>query len=182
MSSRRVRRRISKRWHIAPLPPGEDQPGDDHDQHDLQQQTEDRGKARHATEKSVPEQQAKQTCAEEANGKPAEQSAAEQARTHFSLADGRGAAGLCHRKLVREEATPFIGLAVDLVRRFLPKGTDQRTCLAAAIWLIGQCSVFMRNREQFAAPPVGLALDKSAVEQLAQLVSHWAAAALAQPS
>ena len=29
------------------------------------------------------------------------------------------------RKLVREEATPFIGLAVDLVRRFCP-GTDQR--------------------------------------------------------
>ena len=65
MSSRRVRRRIGRRWHIPPLPPGEDQPGDDHDQHDLQQQTEDRGKARHATEKSVAEQQAKQTCAEE---------------------------------------------------------------------------------------------------------------------
>ena len=85
-------------------------------------------------------------------------------------------------KLVREEATPFIGLAVDLVTSFLPKGTDQRTCMVAAIWLIGQCSVFVRNREQLAAPPVGLALDKSAVEQLAQLVSHWAAAALAQPS
>ena len=41
---------------------------------------------------------------------------------------------------------------------------------------------FVRNREQLAAPPVGLALDGSAVEQLAQLVSHWAAAALAQPS
>jgi len=54
--------------------------------------------------------------------------------------------------------------------------------MVAAIWLIGQCSVFVRNREQLAAPPVGLALDESAVEQLAQLVSHWAAAALAQPS
>jgi AcrR family transcriptional regulator len=86
------------------------------------------------------------------------------------------------RKLVRQEATPLIGLAVDLVRRFLPKGTDQRTCMVAAIWLIGQCSVFVRNREQLAAPPVGLALDESAVEQLAQRVSHWAAAALAQPS
>ena len=54
--------------------------------------------------------------------------------------------------------------------------------MVAAIWLIGQCSVFVRNREQLAAPPVGLALDKSAVEQLAQLVSHRAAAAPAQPS
>ena len=80
------------------------------------------------------------------------------------------------------DRAPRIGLAVDLVRRFLPKGTDQRMCMVAAIWLIGQCSVFVRNREQLAAPPVGLALDESAVEQLAQLVSHWAAAALAQPS
>jgi AcrR family transcriptional regulator len=86
------------------------------------------------------------------------------------------------RKLVREEATPFIGQAVDLVRRFLPEGTDQRTRMVAAIWLIGQCSVFVRNREQLAAPPVDLSLDESAVEQLAQLVSHWAAAGLAQPS
>jgi hypothetical protein len=46
----------------------------------------------------------------------------------------------------------------------------------------GHIFVFVRNREQLAAPPVGLALDESAVEQLAQLVSHWAAAALAQPS
>jgi hypothetical protein len=33
---------------FAPLPPSEDQPGDNHDQHDLQQQTEDRGEARSA--------------------------------------------------------------------------------------------------------------------------------------
>jgi hypothetical protein len=96
-----MRRRIGRRWHIAPLPPGEDQPGDNPDQHDLQQQTDDRGEARHATEKSLPEQQAKQTCAEEAGSNPAEQSATEQARTHCSLADGRGVAGLCHRILNR---------------------------------------------------------------------------------
>jgi hypothetical protein len=79
MSSCRIRRRIGRRPHISSLPPGEDQPGDNHDQHDLQQQTDDRGEARHATEKSVPEQQTKQTCAEEAGSNPAEQSAAEQA-------------------------------------------------------------------------------------------------------
>ena len=56
----------------CPLPPGEDRPGDDHDPHDLQQQTEDRGEARHAT---VPARTApKQTCAEEAGSNPAEQS------------------------------------------------------------------------------------------------------------
>jgi AcrR family transcriptional regulator len=83
------------------------------------------------------------------------------------------------RKLMSEEAASFMGVAVDLVRRFLPKA-DQRTLAVAAIWLIGQCSVFVRNREQLAGPPVGLSLDDSAVETLAELVSRWAAAGLAQ--
>jgi AcrR family transcriptional regulator len=83
-------------------------------------------------------------------------------------------------RLVREEATPFIGLAVDLVRRFLPKGTDQRTCMVAAIWLIGQCSVFVRNREQLSGPPLSLPLDEAAVEGLAALVTGWAVAGLAR--
>ena len=56
------------------------------------------------------------------------------------------------RKLMSEEATPFMGLAVDLMRRFLPQA-DQRTLMVAAIWLLGQCSVFVRNREQLAGPP-----------------------------
>src|SRR5271154_5248474 len=37
-----------------------------------------------------------------------------------------------YRKLMSEEAAPFIGLAVDLVRRFLP-AADQRTLVVAAI-------------------------------------------------
>ena len=62
------------------------------------------------------------------------------------------------RKLLSEEAAPFMGLAVDLVRRFLPEA-DHRTLMVAAIWLVGQCSVFVRNREQLAGPPAGLSLD-----------------------
>jgi AcrR family transcriptional regulator len=85
------------------------------------------------------------------------------------------------RKLVSEEATPFMGLAVDLVRRFLPEA-DQRTLTVAAVWLIGQCSIFVRNREQLANPPASLAIDEAAVERLAQLVSAWAVAGLAQPA
>lgn len=76
------------------------------------------------------------------------------------------------RKLMSEEATPFMGLTVDLVRRFLPDA-DQRSLMVAAIWLIGQCSVFVRNREQLAGPPVALELDDSAVDWLAQLLSRW---------
>ena len=76
------------------------------------------------------------------------------------------------RALVGEEAAPFMGLAVELVRRFLPEA-DKRTLMVAAIWLIGQCSVFLRNREQLAEPPVGLVLDEAAVERLSQLIAGW---------
>src|SRR5579863_9282833 len=70
------------------------------------------------------------------------------------------------RKLLSEEAAPFMGLAVDLVRRFLPDA-DQRTLTIAAVWLIGQCSVFVRNREQLAGPPASLPLDEPAAEGVA---------------
>jgi len=81
------------------------------------------------------------------------------------------------RKLLSEEAAPFMGLAVELVRRFQPEA-DQRTLVAAAVWLLGQCSVFLRNREQLADPPLGLVLDESSVEWLAQTVSRWATGGL----
>jgi AcrR family transcriptional regulator len=83
-----------------------------------------------------------------------------------------------YRKLVSEEATPFLSFAVDLIRRFMPKA-DQRTLVMAAIWLVGQCTVFVRNREQLANPPVSLDLDETAVKRLTTLVSAWALAGLA---
>lgn len=81
------------------------------------------------------------------------------------------------RKLMSEEATPFMGLAVDLIRRFLPDG-DQRTLMVAAIWLLGQCSVFVRNREQLAGPPMNLTLDADAVAWLTRMISQWTAGGL----
>jgi AcrR family transcriptional regulator len=83
------------------------------------------------------------------------------------------------RKLVSEEAAPFMGLAVDLVRRFLPEA-DGRTLMIAAVWLVGQCSIFVRNREQLANPPVSLALDEASMGRLAELVTDWALAGLEQ--
>jgi AcrR family transcriptional regulator len=82
------------------------------------------------------------------------------------------------RKLVSEEAAPFMGVAVELVRRFLPEA-DQRTLTIAAVWLIGQCSVFVRNREQLAGPPAALSLDEAATDRLAELLSRWAVGGLA---
>jgi AcrR family transcriptional regulator len=82
------------------------------------------------------------------------------------------------RKLVRDEAAPFMGLAVDLVRRFMPEA-DQPTLSLAAVWLIGQCSIFVRNREQLVELSVAVSLDESAVQRLAELVSRWAIGGLA---
>jgi AcrR family transcriptional regulator len=83
------------------------------------------------------------------------------------------------RKMLSEEAAPYMGLAIELVRRFLPDA-DQRTLTVAAIWLIGQCSVFVRNREQLAGPPVGLSLDGAAVEALGRLIGRWVIGGLGQ--
>ena len=77
------------------------------------------------------------------------------------------------RTLLSEEAAPFMGVAVDLVRRFLPDA-DQRTLVVAAIWLIGQCNVFMRNREQLSGPPISLSLDESEIEFIGMMISRWA--------
>lgn len=76
------------------------------------------------------------------------------------------------RSLVSEEAAPFMGLAVDLVRRFLPDA-DQRTLTVASIWLIGQCNIFLRNRDMLAQPPTGLVLDDAAIGWLSQLIGRW---------
>ena len=84
-----------------------------------------------------------------------------------------------YRKLVSEEAAPFLGFAVDLMRRFMPEA-HQGTLTMAAVWLVGQCTVFIRYREQLAMPPVSLKLNEPAVERLSALISGWALAGLAQ--
>jgi AcrR family transcriptional regulator len=81
------------------------------------------------------------------------------------------------RSLVAEEAAPFMGVAADLVRRFMPDA-DRRTLTVASIWLIGQCGVFLRNRDRLAEPPIGLNLDDAMVEWLAKAVSRWIVAGL----
>jgi TetR/AcrR family transcriptional regulator, regulator of cefoperazone and chloramphenicol sensitivity len=78
-----------------------------------------------------------------------------------------------YRKLLREEAAPFLGFAVDLMRRFMPDA-DRPTLVMAAIWLVGQCNVFIRHREELAIPPISLPLNEPAVERLSSLISGWA--------
>jgi AcrR family transcriptional regulator len=82
------------------------------------------------------------------------------------------------RELLSEEAAPFMGLATEIIHRFMP-AADHRTLTLAAIWLVGQCGVFVRNRDRLTGPPISLEIDEAGVERLARLVSGWAIAGLA---
>jgi len=68
----------------------------------------------------------------------------------------------------------FIGQMISL------SGTWMQT--VAAIWLIGQCSVFVRNRDRLAEPPIGLELDEAMVEWLGHSISRWVMAGLGGPA
>ena len=86
------------------------------------------------------------------------------------------------KDFLTQEAAPFLSLATDLMRRFLPAGASAKTVLLAAIWLLGQCSVFVRNREQFATPgsPLRMTVDEAFLDDLADLISKWAIGGLAR--
>ena len=83
------------------------------------------------------------------------------------------------RALLSEEAAPFMGLAADLVRRFLPNA-DSRTITVASIWLMGQSSVFLRNRDTLAQPPMSLVLDDAMVDWLSQQIGDWVVGGLSR--
>jgi AcrR family transcriptional regulator len=78
------------------------------------------------------------------------------------------------RKLITTNAMPFLARATELVRRFLPPRTSDQDALCTAIWLMGQCSVFVRNREQFMQPPFNLRIDESFVERLTDIITALA--------
>jgi len=77
-------------------------------------------------------------------------------------------------KFMATNTTSYMTAAVDIVRKFLSPGADQRTALCAAIWLMGQCNVFVRNRELLAREPFGIMADEPFVEELTELVTRLA--------
>jgi TetR/AcrR family transcriptional regulator, regulator of cefoperazone and chloramphenicol sensitivity len=81
---------------------------------------------------------------------------------------------------VKTGAMPFLASATDLVRRFLPPETSDQDAMCAAVALMGQCSVFVRNREQFAQPPFNIKPDEAFVERLTDFVSSLALAGLSK--
>jgi hypothetical protein len=62
---------------------------------------------------------------------------------------------------------PFLASATELVRRFLPADTSDQDAMCAAISLMGQCSVFVRNREQFTKPEAFVARLTDFISELA---------------
>jgi TetR/AcrR family transcriptional regulator, regulator of cefoperazone and chloramphenicol sensitivity len=75
---------------------------------------------------------------------------------------------------------PFLASATELVRRFLPADTSDQDAMCAAISVMGQCSVFVRNREQFTKSPFNLKIDEAFVARLTDVVSDLALKGLAR--
>jgi TetR/AcrR family transcriptional regulator, regulator of cefoperazone and chloramphenicol sensitivity len=83
---------------------------------------------------------------------------------------------------VKADAVLFLASATELVRRFLPPETSDQDAMCAAISLMGQCSVFVRNREQFAHPPFNLKIDEALVARLTDFISELALKGMAPQS
>jgi AcrR family transcriptional regulator len=82
------------------------------------------------------------------------------------------------RKFVSQAAGPYLASATALVRRFLPPRATEQEAVLAGLWLLGQCSIFVRNREQLAHRPLAFQVDQGFVDRLGDLIARWAAAAL----
>ena len=82
------------------------------------------------------------------------------------------------RKFMAEEAAPYIGAAAALVRRFLPPDASEKQAVLGALWLFGQCSIFVRNAEQLSRPPLAFKVDQAFVDALAETLARWAAGGL----
>src|SRR5215469_4140930 len=71
-------------------------------------------------------------------------------------------------KFMATHSVSYLTAAVDIVARFLPPGTEKRIVGCAAICLMGQCNVFVRNRELFTKEPFHITSDESFADQLSE--------------
>jgi len=85
-------------------------------------------------------------------------------------------------KFMSTNTLSYLTAAVDIVRRFLPPGTHKRVALCGAIWLMGQCSIFVRNRELFEHEPFGITTDEPFVDELTGLITRLAIGGLLHAS
>jgi AcrR family transcriptional regulator len=82
------------------------------------------------------------------------------------------------RKFMAREVAPFLAGVTELVRRFLPGKATDKEAVVGALWLFGQCSIFVRNAGQLANPPFQLEIDERFVDRLADTIACWAAQGL----
>jgi AcrR family transcriptional regulator len=78
------------------------------------------------------------------------------------------------RKFIATNSSSYLSAALGVVRRFLPPNTSDHTALCAAISLMGQCSVFVRNRDLFAQDPFRMTIDERFVDELSDLIARVA--------
>ena len=77
-------------------------------------------------------------------------------------------------KFMATNTVSYLTTAVDIVRRFLPPATQKRVALSVALWLLGQCSVFVRNRELIAQEPFSITADEPFTDELTELITRLA--------
>src|SRR5262245_45649832 len=63
-------------------------------------------------------------------------------------------------KFMTQNPVSYVSAAVELVRRFLPDGMSDRLAMCAAIWLMGQCGIFVRSREMLEKEPFNIGSDE----------------------
>jgi TetR/AcrR family transcriptional regulator, regulator of cefoperazone and chloramphenicol sensitivity len=85
-------------------------------------------------------------------------------------------------KFMATNTGSYLTTAVDIVGRFLPPGTQKKVALCVAIWLMGQCSIFVRNRELFAHEPFSINTDEPFTDELTELVTRLAIGGLLHAS
>jgi TetR/AcrR family transcriptional regulator, regulator of cefoperazone and chloramphenicol sensitivity len=83
-------------------------------------------------------------------------------------------------KFISANTMNYLASAMDIVQRFLPPGTERRLAVCGAIWLMGQCSTFVRNRELIAREPFKISADDRFVDELADFISRLALGGLQQ--
>jgi len=75
-------------------------------------------------------------------------------------------------KFMATHSLSYLTAAVDIAGRFFPPDTEKRVVVCAAICLMGQCSVFVRNRDLFTKEPFNITSDQSFVDQLTELITQ----------